>query len=144
MYGATFTFFSIIRYHLIFVFVGKRPPKNTSEFVSKSFGGAKSGIEPYVAARLDKIPKDGLFTIGTGTTTSVESKRKRRSVSGKYINQPLEPSKDYSWFQRACVEKVQYSFVYCCGKSAILKTHLASLVSVGLVSDSNVYKSWFL
>ena len=119
----SFTFisklFSVIRYYLVFVFAGKKPPNKPSEFASKSVGDARRGIEPYVAARLLEFPKDGLFTIGTGEETSVESKRKRRSVSGKYTNQPLEPSKDYSWFQRGCVAKVYYSCVYCGKKSAI-------------------------
>ena len=91
------------------VFVGKIPPNKTSDFTSvKSYEKAKIGIEPYVAARLLKIPENGRFTIGAGEESNVESKRKRRNIQEKYKNQPLVPSKDYSWFQRGCVEKVCY------------------------------------
>ena len=88
------------------VFVGKRPTNATTEFISLlSYENAKIEKEPYIAARLPEYPKDGLFTIGDGRKTPIGNKRKRRSVS-EYTNQPLKASQDYSWFQRACVDKV--------------------------------------
>ena len=88
------------------MFVGKKPPNDTTSFTSlKSYENATVEKEPYIAARLLQYPKDGLFTIGDGQRTSVGSRRRRRSIS-EYTNQPLKASQDYSWFQRACVDKV--------------------------------------
>ena len=100
------------RYYLVIVFVGRKPPNKTSYYTKEeSYELVDIGKEPYVAARLTKFPKDGFFTIGDGTETSLENKRKRRSNTKKYVNQPLNPSHDYAWFQRTCVSKVSHCYV---------------------------------
>lgn len=94
------------RYYLVMVFIGKKPPNKADDFRNEfEYAKADKSKEPYVAARLEELPADGLFTIGDGRRTEMKSRRKRRSVS-EYVNEPLKPSQDYSWFQRSCVTKV--------------------------------------
>ena len=95
------------RYYLIFVFIGKAPKKATSKFTAKNYNVHVQGKDAYVAAYLQKLPQDGIFIIGDSTTTEKKdaSKRKRRSTTS-FANSPLEPSREYSWFQRGCVSGV--------------------------------------
>eukprot|EP00795_Rhopilema_esculentum_P014549 gene14549-5618_t len=94
----------VIKYYMIFVFIGKAPKIDTSKFTAKNYNVHVHGKDAYVAAYLQKLPQDGIFIIGDGTTTEKKdpSKRKRRSTTS-FTNSPLEPSREYSWFQRGCI-----------------------------------------